>query len=245
MNLQLSMARVLSMPRVLSKRRIGALVLSGCVAALLAASAQAQDRQLTQTREALRRAQQSLQSSQAERDTLQQDKTRLEQEKQKTDQALATATSKRKEADAGRAHLSANLSSTQAERDKLKAQVDREQADTATLQKSLDDTRAKLAEAEGHAADQRRTTLALRGLLERSVQSLGENERQNHVLYDLGNRAVGAYRECEEHGSSSPDGNLLGLGTVRTTNVAEELRREMDAVAAPATLARPASAPGS
>jgi len=138
-----------------------------------------------------------------------------------------------------------SVASLTAERDRLQAELDRQRTEGGALQKSLDDTRAKLAEAEGRTADQRRTTLALRGLLERSVQSLGENERQNRTLYDLGNRAVADYRECEEHGSSSPDGNLLGLGTVRTTNVAEELRREMDAVAAPATLARPASAPGS
>jgi hypothetical protein len=44
------------------------------------------------------------------------------------------------------------------------------------------------------------------------------------------------------HGSTSVDANLLGIADVRVTDVAEQLRREMDAVAVPATLARPAGA---
>jgi chromosome segregation ATPase len=219
------------------------------VALALATPAPAQDdKRAAQTREALRRAQQSLQSTQAERDALQQDKTKLEQVKQRADQALAAAATKQKEGDSARARLSSSVAALAAERDRLQAELERERGNGGTLQKSLEDTRGKLAESEARAADQRRTTLALRGILERSVKSLADNEHQNAVLYDLGSRAVGAYRECEEHGSSSPDGNLLGLGTVRTTSAAEELRREMDTVAAPPTLARPvrpASAPGS
>jgi chromosome segregation ATPase len=221
---------------------LAALALAAFAIALPAA-AQDDAKRLAQTREALRRAQESLQSTQAERDTLQQDKTKLEQQKQQADQALSAAATKQKEADAARARLSSSVASVTAERDRLKAELERERENGGALQKSLEDTRAKLADAEGRAADQRRTTLALRTMLERSVRSLSENEHQNQVLYDLGNRAVADYRECQEHGSSSPDGNLLGLGTVRTTSVAEELRREMDSVAGPATLARPASAP--
>jgi len=162
---------------------------------------------------------------------------------QQADQALAAAAAKQKDTEAGRTRLSSSLAALQGERDRLRSELERERGEGGTLRRTLEETQARLADAETRAADQRRTTLALRGLLERSVQSLADNERQNRTLYDLGHRAVADYQACQEHGSSSPDGNLLGLGSVRTTSVAEQLRREMDAVAAPATLARPASAP--
>jgi chromosome segregation ATPase len=218
----------------------GLVPLLAVAAILISPGASAQeDKRVAQTREALRRAQQSLQSVQAERDTLQQDKARLEQQKQQVDQALADAAGKQREIEAQRSGLSRGLSEAQADRNRLAAELKQAREESEAWHKRLDESQGQVAEARTRADDQRRTSVALRDLLQRSVQSLADNEHQNRQLYDIGHRALADYQDCQQHGSTSPDGNLLGLGDVRTTSVAEELRREMDAVAAPTTLARP------
>lgn len=226
--------------RIVPLRRAPHLLLA--IACALAPSARADDdKRLAQAREALRRAQQSLQSTQAQRDALAQDKARLEQQKLESEQALADAATKEKAASAQRARLDASAGALRAERDALKAELEGERS---AGRQRLEESQARLAEAETRADDQRRTTVALRGLLQRSVQSLAENERQNRVLYDLGRQATSAYADCQMHGSTSVDANMLGLADVRVTDVAEQLRREMDAVAVPATLSRPAAGTG-
>jgi septal ring factor EnvC (AmiA/AmiB activator) len=230
------------MPARIASRRPPALALLLAAACALAPHAHADDdKRLAQAREALRRAQQSLQSIQAQRDALAQDKARLEQQKLAGDQALADAATKEKEAASQRARLDAGASALRTERDALKAELERERA---TARQRLEETQGRLVGAEARAEDQRRTTVALRGLLQRSVQALGENERQNRVLYDLGRQATSAYADCQMHGSESADANLLGIADVHVTDVSEQLRREMDAVAIPATLSRPAAAGG-
>jgi chromosome segregation ATPase len=216
-----------------------ALALGLALAAATRPVAADDDKRLAQTRESLRRAQQSLQATQAQRDALAQDKARLEQEKQAADQALAAATAKQRESAAQGRRLDASAAGLRAERDRLQAELAHEREAGAAQAQRLEQAQARLADAETRADEQRRTTVALRGLLQRSVQSLAENERQNRALYDLGHRAIDDYRECQMHGSSSPDANLFGIGEVRVTDVSEQLRREMDAVAMPATLARP------
>ena len=212
------------------------------LALLLAGTAHADDKRLDQTREALRRAQAALQSTQAQRDALQQEKTRIEQDKQAGDAALAQAQSKAREAGAQRAHLDASLAATSAERDTLRTELETLRAEHAALGKRLEDTLAQVAEAQSRAADQRRTSLALGGLLQRSVQSLADGEKQNLALYQLGQQAMGAYRQCELHGSGSTDGSLPGLFEVKLENRAEQLRRDMDALAMPKTAAAGTSA---
>ena len=194
------------------------------------------DKRLAQTRESLRRAQQSLQATQAQRDALAQDKARLEQQKLESDKALADGAAKQRDAAAQRRRLDASVSELRAERDRLQSELARETESATQRQQRLDDAQSKLVDAETRLDEQRRTTIALRGLLQRSVQSLAENERQNRALYELGHRAIDDYRECQIHGSSSPDANVFGFADVRVTDVSEQLRREMDAVAMPATL---------
>jgi len=226
--------------RIVPLRRAPHLLLA--IACALAPSARADDdKRLAQAREALRRAQQSLQSTQAQRDALAQDKARLEQQKIASDKALADATAKERASAAQRAHLDASASALRTERDALEADLERERA---ASRQQLEETQARLVAAETRADDQRRTSVALRGLLQRSVQALAENERQNRALYDLGRQATSAYADCQLHGSTSVDANLLGIADVRVTDVSEQLRREMDAVAVPATLSRPAANAG-
>ena len=211
--------------------------LAFAVALALAGAAHADDKRLDQAREALRRAQAALQATQAQRDALQQDKSHLEQDKQGADAAIATAEAKAREAGAQRARLDASLSATSAERDALRAQLEAARAENAALQKRVEETQARVADAQSRAADQRRTSLALGGLLQRSVQSLADGEKQNLALYQLGQQAMGAYRQCELHGSGSTDGSLPGLFAVKLENRSEQLRRDMDALAMPSTAA--------
>jgi septal ring factor EnvC (AmiA/AmiB activator) len=224
-------------------RACGLLLVLAAVAPPAAAD---DDKRLAQARESLRRAQQSLQATQAQRDALAQDKARLEQQKLESDKALADAGAKQRDAAARGRRLDAGMAELRAERDRLQAELARGKEAAGAQQQRIDDAQAKLADAETRVDEQRRTTIALRGLLQRSVQALAENERQNRALYELGHRAIAGYTECETHGSSSPDANLFGIGDVRVTDVAEQLRREMDSVATPATLtnaARPGAVP--
>jgi septal ring factor EnvC (AmiA/AmiB activator) len=226
--------------RTPSPRSIAAALAVACA---LAPPARADDdRRLAQAREALHRAQQALQAAQSQRDALAQDKARLEQQKLEADHALAEAAAKAGAAATQRARMDASAGALRAERDGLQADLERERGAGAASQKRLEETQARLVEAETRADDQRRTTIALRGLLQRSVQALAENERQNRVMYDLGRQATAAYADCETHGSTSVDANLLGIADVRVTDVSEQLKREMDSVAMPGTLARPAAA---
>ena len=207
------------------------------LALLIAAGAHADDKRLDQTREALRRAQAALQSTQAQRDALQQDKAHLEQDRQGADAALAQAQAKAREAGAQRARVDASLAATAVERDTLRGELEALRTEHAALEKRLEETLSQVADAQSRAADQRRTSLALGGLLQRSVQSLADGEKQNLALYQLGQQAMGAYRQCELHGSGSTDGSLPGLFDVKLENRAEQLRRDMDALATPKTAA--------
>ena len=225
--------------RLLSHRALARLLLASACAALAPPAHAQDDKRLVQAREALHRAQQSLQSTQAQRDALAQDKARLEQQKSESDKALADAAAKEKADRSQRARLDANVSALRAERDRLQAELAQERE---TGRQGIDATQARLVEAEARADEQRRTTIALRGLLQRSVQALAETERQNRKMYDVGHQALAAYADCEMHGSTSVDANLLGIADVRVTDVSEQLRREMDAAATPATLTRPAGA---
>jgi len=203
--------------------------------ALAVATAHADDKRLEQTREALRRAQAALQAAQSQRDQLQQDKAKLEQDKQGADSALAKAQSQAKDAAARGARADAGLATTGAERDHLRGELDTVRTERDELLKKLEGAQLQIAEAQTRAADQRRTSVALGSLLQRSVQSLADNEKQNHALYDVGQRALGAYRQCELHGSGSSDGELPGLPRVKLTNFSEQIRRDMDALVTPAT----------
>jgi septal ring factor EnvC (AmiA/AmiB activator) len=225
--------------RLLSHRALARLLLASACAALAPPAHAQDDKRLVQAREALHRAQQSLQSTQAQRDALAQDKARLEQQQAQSDKALADAAAKEGAARSQRARLDADLRALREERDRLQAELAQERE---TGRQGIDATQARLVEAEARADEQRRTTIALRGLLQRSVQALADNERQNRRMYDIGHQALAAYADCELHGSTSVDANLLGIAEVRVTDVSEQLRREMDAVAAPATLAKPAGA---
>jgi chromosome segregation ATPase len=208
------------------------------LALLLAAGlAHADDKRLDQAREALHRAQAALQSTQAQRDALQQEKARADQDRQAADAALAAAQAKARDAGAQRTRLDASLATTSAERDRLRAELEALRGERAALAQRLELAQAQAAEAQARAAEQRRTTQALGGLLQRSVQSLAEGEKQNLALYRLGEQAMGAYRQCELHGSGSTDGNLPGLPQVKLVNTSEQLRRDMDALATPATAA--------
>ena len=205
------------------------LVAAGC--------AHADDKRLDQAREALHRAQAALQSTQAQRDALQQEKAHAEQDKQAADAALAAAQAKARDAGAQRARLDASLAATSGERDQLRAEVERLRAERAALQQQLEQVQAASTEAQTRAAEQRRTTLALGALLQRSVQSLADGEKQNLALYRLGEQAMGAYRPCELHGGGSSDGSLPGLASIKLVSVSEQLRRDMDALATPGTAA--------
>jgi len=203
--------------------------------ALAAATAHADDKRLEQTREALRRAQAALQAAQSQRDQLQQDKAKLEQDRQGTDAALAQARTQARDAAAHGARADAGLAAAGAERDRLRNELEAMRGEREELARRLEAAQGQVAEAQTRAADQRRTSVALNTLLQRSVQSLADNEKQNLALYGVGQRALGAYRQCELHGSGSSDGELPGLPQVKLTNFSEQIRRDMDALATPAT----------
>ena len=217
---------------------LGALATAGLLAAAMPARAD-DDKRLAMARDALHRAQQSLQSTQAERDQLSQAKAKLEQEKQVADQQLARFTAQQREAGAQRARNEAALAAAQGERDALKAQLDAAQADRAALQKQLDDAQLRLAQSQAQAADQRRTSVSLAGLLQRSVASLEAAEKQNHALADHGRVALASWRTCEREGSGKVQATLgeAGFADIWVESRGESLRREMEALTAPAQAA--------
>ncbi len=215
------------------------LVTIWCALAFSASTANAadDDKRLALTREALRRAQQGLQSTQAERDALAQKNAALEAQKSGADKALALATARQRDDAAQRSRLGASVAALQSERDRLQADLARRQEESTALQQLLEATQGRATGSENRLVEQQRLVVALRTLLQRSVQSVSDGERQNHALYEAGQHAIDGYRDCQLHGSSSPDANLLGLGDIRTTSVAEQLRHDMDALATPATAA--------
>jgi chromosome segregation ATPase len=224
------------MLRIHRSRRGVACVVATCLAIVLAPAHADDDKRLALTRDALHRAQQALQTVQAERDALQQKNVTLEQEKAARDRELAQATARARDAGAQRARTDAALSSAQGERDRLKTTLDGAQADRTTLQQQLAETQARLAQAQAQAADQRRTTLAIGALLQRSVQSLDAAEKQNHALADQGRVALDSWRTCETSGSGHVQATLgePGFAGVWAESRAEVLRREMEALTGPA-----------
>jgi len=222
-------ARSRAMP---ATRALGLAVSLGLGLGLLAAApAQAEDdKRAAMTREALRRAQQNAQTLQTQRDALQADKAKLEQDKRQLEARLAQLTGQAGEVASLRHKLDATLSSSQTETQHLKADLDTTREQLQAAQKELAEAQQRGADLQDQLGEQRRITASVSALLQRSVQGLGDAETTNTRLTQLGQQAVQRFQRCEVRSGYVAADAVAGIEEVKVVAVAEQLRRELDAL---------------
>jgi chromosome segregation ATPase len=188
-----------------------------------------EDKRLQAARDTLRRAQQQLQQAQAERSTLQREKAALAEERDKLAQALAEAQGRQRSAAAQQTQLGSQLARTESESAGLRAELGRETEARQALARQLETQQARAAGLQQALDEQKRVTVSVSGLLQRSVQALGEAEARNRELQALGQQALQAYLNDTPVAMRARDEPFLGLGRVALESRAEELRRAMAA----------------
>ena len=195
------------------------------LAAQATPAADADDKRVTQAREAARRAQAALQQAQQERDTLRQQQAGVTAEKDALAQLLSRAQSDARQGQAKPAPPQQALTQAQAELERLRAELAAERTQREKAEAAATD-----ATAHGQQAlqAQRQVTAAVSALLEKSVQALGRAEEANRNLHGLGLQAVEAYTQRTPEAMRTRSEPFLQIGAVRLEGEAETLRKAMD-----------------
>ena len=184
----------------------------------------------TRLREALRRSQSDLRSAEDKSSALSKDNAALKTDKQRDADALLRS--------------GAQLNSVRGEASALRSKVDSLTTDLASLRAAdqaergaatikLDDLAKRLVASETALRERTQTVIALRALLERSTSSLTEAQASNRKMYAFGRDLIEQYRKgtpAEQVLVSEP---VLGFGSIRLENNAEELRSRLEAARIP------------
>lgn len=207
----------------LMKQALSVLLLALAVQAPHAADAN--DKRVTQAREAARRAQAALQQAQQERDTLRQQQAAASAEKEGLEQRLTRAQADARSGQAKQAQQQQALAQAQAELERLRHELaaertQREKAEAAAAEATAKGQQALLA--------QRQVTASVSALLEKSVQALSRAEQANRTLHGLGLQAVDAYTQRTPEAMRTRSEPFLQIGAVRLEEEAETLRKAMD-----------------